>query len=71
MSFTGKTVYTVNAKTNTVDSWICFGEITGLYQGKTERLCLLQKVRKTLVLPKRCVFATEEAALVVARSGAN
>lgn len=65
MSFTGKTVYTVNAKTNTVDSWLCFGEITGLYQGKKERLCFLQKVRKTLVLPKRCVFETEEAARAV------
>lgn len=67
MNLVGKTVYTVNAKTNTVDSWICFGEITGVYQGKKERLCLLQKVRKTLVLPKRCVFETEEAARAVAK----
>lgn len=67
MSFIGKTVYTVNAKTNTVDSWVCFGEITGVYQGKKERLCFLQKLRKTLALPKRCVFESEEAALAVAK----
>jgi len=67
MNYTSKTVYTVNAKTNTVDSWICFGEITGVYQGKKERLCLLQKLRKTLVLPKRCVFESEEAARAVAK----
>lgn len=67
MSLVGKTVYTVNAKTNTVDSWICFGEMTGLYQGKKERLCLLQSARKSLVLPKGCVFETEEAARAVAK----
>lgn len=65
MSLVGKTVYTVNAKTNTVDSWICFGEITGVYRGKKERLCFLQKGRKTLALPKRCVFESEEAARAV------
>lgn len=67
MGLVGKTVYTVNAKTNTVDSWTCYGEMSGLYHGKKERLCLLQKVRKTLVLPKRCVFETEEVARAVAK----
>lgn len=67
MSLVGKTVYTVNAETNTVDSWVCFGETTGLYQDKKERLCFLQTARKTLVLPKRCVFETEEAARAVAK----
>ena len=61
----GKTVYTVNAKTNSVDEWVCFGEFTGLYQGKKERLCFLEKDKKRLVLPKRCVFLTKEKALAV------
>ena len=66
MNFAGKVVYTVNAKTNTVEPWICFGEITGTYQGKKERLCFLRKARGNVVLPKRCVFETEEAARAVA-----
>lgn len=61
----GKTVYTVNAKTNSVDDWVCFREFTGLYQGKKERLCFLEKDKKRLVLPKRCVFLTKEMALAV------
>lgn len=67
MSLVGKVVYTVNAKTNTVDYWLCYGEMSGLYQGKKERLCLLQRERKMLVLPKRCVFETREAARAVAK----
>ena len=67
MSRVGKTVYTVNAKTNEVDEWICFGEITGQYQGKKERLCLLEHEGKQTVLPKRCVFTSREKALDVAK----
>jgi len=67
VSFVGKTVYTVNAKTNEVDEWLCFGEMSGLYQGKNERLCLLGKDRKQVVLPKRCVYNTLEKALEIAK----
>ena len=63
----GKIVYTLNAKTNTVDEWICIGQLTGQFRGKKERLCILQKDKKQLVLPKRCVFLTEKDALAVAK----
>lgn len=59
------TVYTINAQTNTVDEWLCTGEMTAKYNGKMERLCFLQKERKSLALPKRCVFETKDAALAV------
>ena len=68
MKLVGKTVYTANAKTNTVDEWICFGEFNGLYQGKTERLCFLEKDKRRVVLPKRCVFLSKETALDVAKT---
>ena len=67
MNFTGKTVYTVNANTNRLDEWTCFGEITGIYQGRKERLCLLQKEQFSTILPKRCVFDTASAALEVTK----
>ena len=69
MALVGKTVFTVNAKTNKVDAWVCYGELTGLYHGKKERLCLLRRERFMLVLPKRCVFETEENARAVLKSG--
>ena len=61
----GKTVYVVNAKTNTVDSWILTGEFKGSLNGKRETICFLSKGRKSCALPKRCVFETEEAARAV------
>ena len=60
-----KVVYVANAKTNTVDAWICSDEMTANYNGKKERLCFLNRGRQNAVLPKRCVFETEEAALAV------
>ena len=67
MSFVGKVVYTVNAKTNEVDYWVCSGEITGLYRGNKERLCVLRRDRKSCILPKRCVFESWEKASAVAK----
>ena len=64
-NYTGKTVYTVNAKTNTVDEWICFGEFTGVYQERKERLCYLGHNGFSCVLPKRCVFLSKAKALAV------
>ena len=62
----GKTVYTVNNKTNKIDEWICNGEITGIYHGKNERLCFLQNGKKQVVLPKRCVYLSVEKTREVA-----
>lgn len=58
-----KIVYVANAKANTVDSWTCTGEMNAIYKGKKELLCILYKGRRSVVLPKRCVFETYEAAL--------
>lgn len=60
-----KTVYVVNAKTNEVDAWLCTGEMTANYNGKKEKICFLNRGRKNTVLPKRCIFETEEAARAV------
>ena len=60
-----KWVYVINAKTDKVDDWILDGEISAIYQGKKETVCLLRKGRKSCALPKRCVFETEEAARAV------
>lgn len=67
MSLVGKVVYTVNAKTNDVDWWVCSGEITAPYRGGKERLCMLRRNRKSCVLPKRCVFESRDTALAIAR----
>lgn len=55
-------VYVVNAKTNEVDTWTCTGEIRANYRGNKEVLCVLYKGRKSALLPKRCVFDSEEVA---------
>lgn len=60
-----KVVYVANAKTNEVDAWILDGEIKSLYQGEKQMICLLRRGRESCALPKRCVFATEEAARAV------
>lgn len=62
---TPKTVYVANATTNEVDAWICTGEMRAIYNGKKEKLCFLTRGRRNTVLPKRCVFETEEAARAV------
>lgn len=63
----GKTVYTVNAKTNEVDKWICNGMFTGMYHNHKERLCVLTSGKKSCVLPKRFVYTTKYDAERVAR----
>lgn len=68
IKITGKTVYTVNAATNSVDEWICLAKITGLYLGKKEKLCILANNGRQLVLPKRFVFIDKEKALAIAKS---
>lgn len=67
MDYVGETVYTVNAKTNSIDEWECFGEINGIYRGKGERLCMLEHDGKQAVLPKRCVFTSREKALKISK----
>ena len=68
MKYIGKTVYTVNARTNLVDIWTCNGEFSGEYQGRKERLCVLNQGNKSLILPKRCVFMDHLKAIALARS---
>ena len=68
MSYTGKTVYTVNAKSGLVDVWTCNGEFKGEYQGRKERLCILNQGNKSLILPKRCVYVDHLKAIEVANS---
>lgn len=58
---TGQKVYTVNSKTNKVDSW----EYAGALPTKDELLLHLVKGKKYCFLPARCVFATEIQALAV------
>lgn len=58
----GDTVYTVNAKTNKVDSWTH----GGILRTPTELLVQLTKGKKYTFIPARCVFKTEEEALKVA-----
>ena len=63
-----QTVYTVNNKTNRVDTWRYFGE----FPAKNETLCHLINERNQYVyIPKRCVFSTEEDALKVLNGAKN
>lgn len=60
----GDTVYTINNKTNNIDSWT-FG---GLLRTPKEILAYLAKGRKYCYLPLRCVFETEaEAKTIIER----
>lgn len=59
---TGDTVYTVNAKTNEVDTWTYQGYIPA--GGK--RVIYLTRGVKSCVLPERCVFDSVEKARAVA-----
>lgn len=59
----GYIVYTVNAKTNTVDSWTCEGFI----RQKGELLVHLTNGKKYCFLPARCVYASKEKALEIAK----
>ena len=58
----GDTVYTVNNKTNKVDSWI----YNGMLRTPDEILCHLTKGSKYCFLPAKCVFTTESKAQAVA-----
>lgn len=58
----GDTVYTVNAKTNKVDTWT----YNGVMRTPTEILCHLSRDKKYCFIPARCVFKTEAEALAVA-----
>lgn len=63
MSFKGKTVFIVSAKTGRVSAWQCIGEFSRTENGTVrERLCYLKGAEKYLTLPKRRVFDTYEAA---------
>ena len=59
----GDTVYTVNAKTNKVDSW----KFAGTLPTKDELLIHLRTNNNQCFLPVRCVFKSEAEALAVAR----
>ena len=57
----GDTVYTINAKTNTIDDWI----LDGFINTPEEPFCQLTKGSKFCALPKRCVFKDKDQALKV------
>ena len=63
----GQTVYTVNNKTNKVDSWT----YNGTLRTPSELLVNLIKGKKSMFLPARCVFLYESEALAVARKKVN
>jgi hypothetical protein len=58
----GDTVYTVNAKTNKVDSWI----YNGTLRTPNEILINLVNGKKSCFLPARCVYLSKIQALAVA-----
>ena len=59
----GKTVFTVRADTNSIDSWTLDSILT-LPDG--DRAILETSDGRTCILPIKCVFATREKALEVA-----
>jgi hypothetical protein len=59
----GKTVFTVRADTNTIDSWTLDSILT-LPDG--DRAILKAPDGRTCILPMRCVFKTRDEALEVA-----
>ena len=60
----GQEVYTVNAKTNQVDTWTFNGSIRTM----DELLIHLVSGKKYAFLPARCVYSSKDKALAVARS---
>lgn len=63
MGMAGKVAYTVNDKTKAVDRWNWVAEFNGVYHNRNERLCVLRDDKgRMLILPRRCIFETEEAA---------
>ena len=57
----GHTVYTVNNKTNQVDSWT----YKGVLRTPDALLVRLEKDKKYLYLPEKCVFLTKNEALAI------
>lgn len=68
IKYTGRTVYTVNAETDTVDEWTCSGEFSGTFQGVKQGLCFLTNGAKYCVLPRKCVFLSKEIALIATKT---
>ena len=60
----GQDVYTVNNKTNAVDTW----KYAGMLRTKDDLLIQLTKGKSLCFLPARCVFESKDKALAVARS---
>ena len=60
----GQVVYTINAKTNQLDTWLFNGTI----QADKETLIALVNRDKRCMLPKRCVFDDKTIALNVLES---
>lgn len=54
----GDTVYTINNKSNEIDSWTFEGKL----KTPTELLCHLTRGKQYCFIPARCVFATEDQA---------
>lgn len=60
----GQEVYTVNAKTNKVDTWT----YNGALPTKDELLIHLVNGKKYCFLPARCVYESKDKALAVAEA---
>ena len=60
----GQEVYTVNAKTNHVDTWT----FNGSMRTEDELLIHLVNGKKYCFLPARCVYTSKDEALAVAKS---
>ena len=58
----GQRVYTVNSKTNDIDTWTC----SGFIPQENEPIVHLTNGKRCLFLPKRCVFETVQEAIIVA-----
>ena len=57
-----QTVYTVNNKTNSVDTWTFLGE----FPAKDGLMCALMDNRgRQMIISSRCVFETEDDAIKV------
>jgi hypothetical protein len=60
----GQTVFTVNAKTKSVDEWVC----NGFLPQRDEILVHLTRGTKYMFLPLRCVYTSRGKALEVANN---
>lgn len=60
----GKQLYTVNASTYEIDSWLCIAVLPNI----DEPRLVLNQGTKTMTLPARAVFATYDDALNVLKT---